>query len=82
MACGDPPPRGGATKGGTRKLGLNRPRVCARVVILGGASLGPREAAHLPDELEGGGADLFVRGRWLEVMQGLDAPEHPGGFRL
>src|SRR5258705_8194308 len=36
----------------------------------------PREAAQLSDELEGGRADLFVRGGWFEVMQSLDVSTH------
>src|SRR5213593_2391528 len=37
---------------------------------------GLREAAQLPDELEGRRTDLFVRGGWFEVMQSLDVSTH------
>src|SRR5262245_32839625 len=37
-----------------------------------------REPAQLADELERGGADLLVRGRWREVVQRLDASTHDG----
>jgi hypothetical protein len=35
-----------------------------------------REAAQLPNELKSRGADLFVRGRWREVMQSFDVSAH------
>src|SRR5262245_28880967 len=34
---------------------------------------GARETAQLSDELQRGGADLIVCGRWREVMESLDA---------
>jgi hypothetical protein len=37
---------------------------------------GPGEAAELADELQGGRADLLVRGRRLEVVQGPDVATH------
>src|SRR5207249_9592071 len=37
---------------------------------------GPGEAAQLSDELERRCADLFVRGRRFEVMQGFDVSTH------
>ena len=37
---------------------------------------GPGEAAQLSDELERRCADLFARGRWLEVMQSFDVSTH------
>ena len=48
---------------------------------------GPGEAAQLPDELQGRGKDLLVRGRRSEVMKGFDVSTHnksssPPGRRI
>jgi hypothetical protein len=55
---------------------VNRPAKCD-LVCFGGS----REAAQLPDELQGRGMDFLVRGRRFEIVQSLDVSTHDNPHR-
>ena len=50
---------------------VNRPAECDLVCFRGS-----REAAQLPDELQGRGKDFLIRGRRLEIVQSFDVSTH------